>query len=58
MANYRYPAINRNVPLGVVFLKHGLFTYSELYSHIAKKYAKSGYDVVAFDMQGHGESDG
>lgn len=50
MANYRYPAINRNVPLGVVFLKHGLFTYTELYSHIAQKYAKSGYDVVAFDM--------
>ena len=35
MANFLYPAINQTKPLGVIFLKHNLFTHSELYSHIA-----------------------
>ncbi len=58
MKTFRYPAVDLNKPKGVVFLKHGLYTHSARYAHIAKKFAQAGYDVVAFDIKGHGQSGG
>ena len=39
-----------------MFLKHGLYVHMAIYSHIARKFAEAGYDVVGFDNKGHGQS--
>jgi len=42
----------------VVCLVHGLGEHSGRYAHVAKFLNESGYAVMAFDMCGHGKSDG
>jgi alpha-beta hydrolase superfamily lysophospholipase len=47
----------RNVK-AVVCLVHGLGEHSGRYAHVAKFLNDAGYAVMAFDMCGHGKSDG
>ena len=54
MKTFLYPSKLKGNPKGIVFLKHGFAVHSKLYSHIARKWAEKGFDVVAFDNKGHG----
>ncbi|KPA11080.1 lysophospholipase [Candidatus Magnetomorum sp. HK-1] len=45
-------------PKGVVCIVHGLGEHSGRYAHVANYLNSSGYAVMAFDMCGHGKSDG
>ena len=42
----------------VVCLIHGLGDHCGRYVHIAKAFNQAGYAVLAFDLRGHGKSDG
>jgi alpha-beta hydrolase superfamily lysophospholipase len=43
---------------GVVNLVHGLGEHSGRYAHIAEALTKAGYHFIAFDLRGHGLSEG
>ena len=43
---------------GVVNLVHGIGEHSGRYAHIGKALNESGYHLAAFDLRGHGLSDG
>ena len=43
---------------GVVILVHGIGEHSGRYAHIGKALNESGYHLAAFDLRGHGLSDG
>jgi alpha-beta hydrolase superfamily lysophospholipase len=43
---------------GVVNLVHGIGEHSGRYAHIAKALNESGYHLAAFDLRGHGISEG
>ncbi len=43
---------------GVVCLVHGLGEHSGRYAHVAAALAAAGYTLVAFDLRGHGRSEG
>ena len=43
---------------GTVFICHGYFDHVGLYSHIIEKTLKLGFNVIAWDLQGHGLSMG
>jgi len=43
-----YPAIKKPCR-GVVFLFTGFASHADKYTHVAEKFAISGYDVVSFD---------
>lgn len=43
---------------GLVLLVHGLGEHCGLYTDMAEQLCKCGYDVVGFDLQGHGKSEG
>lgn len=45
-------------PRGTVFVVHGYFDHCGLYGHLFLALLKQGYAVVAFDLPGHGLSDG
>jgi acylglycerol lipase len=45
-------------PRGVVVLMHGFLAHSGLYRWTAEQLVKGGYAAYAFDMRGHGQSDG
>ena len=45
-------------PRGVVCLVHGLGEHSGRYSHLAAVLTKAGYALQAFDLRGHGNSEG
>ncbi len=45
-------------PKAVVILHHGLWDYSDYYAPFAEELIRHGYAVYAFDMRGHGRSDG
>lgn len=45
-------------PVGAVGLVHGLGEHSGRYDHVATHLAGAGYAVCAFDLRGHGQSDG
>jgi len=45
-------------PKKVVCLVHGLGEHSIRYSHVAKSLNEASYSFVAFDMRGHGKSQG
>ncbi len=42
----------------LLLISHGLGEYALRYEHVAEVFAAGGYDVVAFDHQGHGLSNG
>jgi acylglycerol lipase len=41
-----------------VFLVHGLGEHSGRYVHVGRFFAEAGFRTVAFDLRGHGRSDG
>ncbi len=43
---------------GRVVLMHGYGEHSSRYSHVAVALVRAGYDVMAFDARGHGQSGG
>jgi alpha-beta hydrolase superfamily lysophospholipase len=43
---------------GTLLITHGLAEHSECYNHIAKPLAETGWQVLAWDLRGHGRSDG
>jgi alpha-beta hydrolase superfamily lysophospholipase len=43
---------------GIIHLIHGLGEHSGRYDHIGKALAQSGYHLAAFDLRGHGLSEG
>jgi len=38
--------------------RHGIFEHSNSNANIAKTLSESGYEVLSFDMRGHGKSEG
>jgi alpha-beta hydrolase superfamily lysophospholipase len=45
-------------PKGVVCLVHGLGEHSGRYAHLAAFLNQAGYALLAFDLRGHGQSEG
>jgi alpha-beta hydrolase superfamily lysophospholipase len=45
-------------PKGIVFLVHGLGEHSGRYAHWAAFLNEAGYDLIAYDLRGHGKSGG
>lgn len=45
-------------PKGIVHLVHGIGEHSGRYAHVAEVLGDSGYNVVSFDLRGHGLSEG
>ena len=45
-------------PQGIVCLFHGLGEHSGRYTYVANRLTAAGYAVLAFDLRGHGRSDG
>ena len=43
---------------GVVLITHGISEHSECYEHVGRALAAEGWFVYAWDLQGHGRSDG
>ena len=43
---------------GTVFILHGYYDHSGLYSHVIRFFLEHGYSVFAFDEPGHGLSEG
>lgn len=43
---------------GIVLIVHGHGEHGERYSFVAKEMTEAGYIVIAFDLQGHGRSEG
>lgn len=43
---------------GTLLLTHGLAEHSECYHHVAKELSEDGWRVVAWDLRGHGRSEG
>jgi len=45
-------------PKGVVLICHGIAEHSGRYDHVARSLCSAGYNVVSFDLRGHGKSSG
>ncbi len=45
-------------PTGVICLVHGLGEHSGRYTHLARFLNQAGYALLAFDLRGHGRSEG
>ena len=45
-------------PKGVITIVHGLGSHSSRYDHFADFFTRHGYAIIAFDLPGHGYSDG
>jgi alpha-beta hydrolase superfamily lysophospholipase len=45
-------------PTGTLVVTHGLSEHSECYSHFAEGMVGKGWDVLAWDLRGHGRSEG
>lgn len=43
---------------GCVIIVHGIGEYSGRYAHVAEALNQAGYAVIAFDLRGHGKSEG
>lgn len=48
---------NSNIK-GIVNLVHGIGEHSGRYEHVGKAFTQAGYHLAAFDLRGHGLSDG
>ena len=57
LATYMYPA-NVQPPKGIIFHFHGFNDRSSRRAYLSKYFADNGYQVVAFDHHGHGNSGG
>jgi alpha-beta hydrolase superfamily lysophospholipase len=47
-----------SAPRGTIVITHGLSEHSECYHALAKSLAAEGWQVFAWDLRGHGRSDG
>ena len=47
-----------NAPKAAIVLVHGYAEHSGRYQHVAERFTEAGYDVYAFDLRGHGRSEG
>lgn len=45
-------------PVGTVLVVHGYYDHVGLYGHLIRFFLEQGYAVLAFDLPGHGLSDG
>jgi len=45
-------------PKGTIVIAHGLGEHSGRYVHVGDFFARAGFTAVAFDLRGHGSSDG
>ena len=45
-------------PRAVICLVHGMGEHSGRYGHVADRLTQAGYSVFAFDLRGHGKSEG
>ncbi len=45
-------------PIGVMVIVHGMGEHGGRYAHVADFYNKKGIHCLAFDLRGHGKSDG
>jgi alpha-beta hydrolase superfamily lysophospholipase len=45
-------------PRPCIFFLHGITEHCRLYDHVAAFFGSKGYDMFAFDYQGHGRSEG
>lgn len=45
-------------PKGIINLVHGLGEHSGRYAHVAEALTKTGYNLISFDLRGHGLSEG
>lgn len=45
-------------PKGVICLVHGLGEHAGRYTHVAQALTDAGYEMLGFDLPGHGKSDG
>lgn len=53
-----WTASERGDRRGNILLIHGFGEHSARYEHVAVGLVRSGYDVFAFDVRGHGQSEG
>ncbi|MGQ4834258.1 MAG: lysophospholipase [Candidatus Asgardarchaeia archaeon] len=53
-----YRGIHVNNPKGVVIVVHGLAEHSGRYIHLFEALYEANYSVYAFDLRGHGKSEG
>jgi alpha-beta hydrolase superfamily lysophospholipase len=44
--------------VATVFIVHGLGEHSGRYVHVGRSFAEAGFQAIAFDLRGHGRSDG
>jgi len=58
LMTYRYPVPEGTDRKGVVFYIHGFGSYCERYAYQARAFAESGYEVIAMDQRGFGNSGG
>jgi acylglycerol lipase len=58
LVRYRTWQQQRTHTRGIVYILHGFAEYSGRYEHVASLLTSLGFDVVALDHQGHGESEG
>ena len=45
-------------PRAAVLLVHGMAEHSGRYEHVGEQFAAAGFDTLAFDLRGHGETQG
>ncbi len=47
-----------DAPKAAIVLVHGYAEHSGRYAHVGERFTEAGYDIYAFDLRGHGRSDG
>ncbi|CAG9311052.1 unnamed protein product [Blepharisma stoltei] len=52
---YRFHTPN---PKALIFFFHGLWSSSGSFTHIAQRLSEENYEILAFDQEGHGRSEG
>jgi alpha-beta hydrolase superfamily lysophospholipase len=59
LQTYKYPAKSNSQDFkGLVYLIHGLYEHANSNANIAKILSEQGYEVLSFDLRGHGKSEG
>lgn len=43
---------------GIIIITHGIAEHSNRYEHVAQSLVEAGYEVIGFDLRGHGRSSG
>lgn len=56
LQTYKYPA--QGELRGIVYLLHGLYEHSNSNANVARILSEQGFEVLSFDLRGHGKSEG